>query len=232
MTTARRLRGISSVRFKAFTSIYIDIPILPQHGSSPPLVKCAVSLSFLSRNHPCFRSATSLATIRTRHLTSTTTLPPRPLLSPPRMITLLRPVPPVPMRLPCPHPLAPHIMSTKALQMCYHMTTKYMFRGRSSPLIVQLLKVSAFFPLPKTKSQFVGFKAALTPPRERCTSPLWNLRHPPLLLPQWPRPPHLVPLPFCTPPTTAHLRTIQFHRHLLPLRFSAICPLQNLICLR
>ncbi|KAF8259821.1 hypothetical protein EI94DRAFT_1812689 [Lactarius quietus] len=52
----------------------------------------------------------------------------------------------------------------------------------------------------------------------------WIFRHPPSLT-QWPRPFHLVRLPFSISHTAALLRMLYtFHRYLLPLQFSTILP--------
>ncbi|KAI9450670.1 hypothetical protein BJY52DRAFT_1419460 [Lactarius psammicola] len=95
-------RTKSCCRFETSTSIYIKVPILPQHGSPPPLQ----IMTLFCSGHPHIQSAMSLAIF-------TITLLPQLFLALARMTTLCWPLRPFPVPIHLPRPHLPNIMSTK-----------------------------------------------------------------------------------------------------------------------
>src|SRR6266702_3945452 len=81
--------------------------------------------------HLRIHCVTSLAIIRSQHLTFTTTLPPQRSFALSCMIALYRSLLPFPAPIRLPRPYLPHFASTKASRMCHRLTTSAPFRQPS-----------------------------------------------------------------------------------------------------
>ena len=114
-TSHRRWRSLIWDGFATFTWLYTKVTVRPQQNSPPPL-----SMITSCINHPRIQYVANLAIIRTRPLTSTTTLPPYPLHLLSCTISLdcsLLPLPAHPMRHP--HPYSPPFMLTITSWTCH-----------------------------------------------------------------------------------------------------------------
>ena len=161
LPTITRWRSESCERFAAFTWLFTKIPIVLQHNSPPPQM---TTMTFWSC-HPHIHCATSPPITWTRHLISTTNLPPRPLflLFRPTSTTLHSSLLPltVPIHFQCPQISS---VSMIVLQM-HHQPSKTTFLSQfhHSLVIRQPSKVTAFLPLHQMWSSLVQHMKSLTP---------------------------------------------------------------------
>ena len=216
------MRGKSSNTFAMFISPYTEVLMLPPHISlNPP----AIWPGFWTSD-PCTHCAVFLATMGTRHITSTKSLLPQPLLVLSYAITLHESLLPLSALMThLPHPCPPHFVLTRISKMCRRLTTIHLPQSHPALLIRGQQKTATFLRLHRIQPRPILLEEGSKLLRGIYPTRRLERRHRSLLLPQLY---HLVvSSPLSTTQTSALLRMHQISDLHILFSFPKLSPQQS-----